>query len=490
MFKRPNKQLFILRRVILSIVATISVLIIVTVSILFMLGYRLDGGNGRLEQGALLQFDSRPSGADVWIDDKRLSSQTATKQTVLAGVHTVKMTKFGYEDWSRTLTLDAGTLTWLDYIRFVPTDRPVEPVASYKSLAGLTFSPDLQWALALEDQSNPTFELIDLRSENVKTSELTLPSDLYSKATNPKTSKFSMYRWNSDGRYIIIQHAYDKSSEWLMVDTQDLRRSENITRMMSVGFKDMQFTGTSGMNLYGLTSDNVVRKLDLSAETISRALVRNVSSFSVYEDTSTISYVGTDANDKTKKVAGIYKDGETDSTVLRTASESNAPLAIALGRYFGDTYVAIAEGTKVDILTGTLPSANTKDPTGLRNHASFSLTDNVTALSFSPAADYVLAQSGAQFVTFEVEHLRSAMGTIDTAEGKSATALRWLDEAYLWNDDNNSLIMRDFDSSNIHTIMPVATGFDASLSTNGRFFYAVGKTDTGYQLQRIRMILN
>jgi len=93
-------------------------------------------------------------------------------------------------------------------------------------------------------------------------------------------------------------------------------------------------------------------------------------------------------------------------------------------------------------------------------------------------------------VTFEVEHLRSAMGTIDAAEGKSATALRWLDEAYLWNDDNNSLIMRDFDSSNTHTIMPVATGFDASLSTNGRFFYAVGKTDAGYQLQRIRMILN
>jgi hypothetical protein len=38
--------------------------------------------------------------------------------------------------------------------------------------------------------------------------------------------------------------------------------------------------------------------------------------------------------------------------------------------------------------------------------------------------------------------------------------------------------------------MKVERGFDASFSQNGRFFYGIGKTDMGYHLQRVKMVLN
>jgi len=95
MFKKPTKKQLLIRRIIVSVIATLSVLIILTVTILFMLGYRLDSGNGRLEQGALMQFDSKPGGASVSVDNKNVGT-TATKQTVVAGVHTVTMNKTGY----------------------------------------------------------------------------------------------------------------------------------------------------------------------------------------------------------------------------------------------------------------------------------------------------------------------------------------------------------------------------------------------------------
>ena len=102
---------------------------------------------------------------------------------------------------------------------------------------------------------------------------------------------------------------------------------------------------------------------------------------------------------------------------------------------------------------------------------------------------YVLAQAGASFASYELEHKRLAQSTQTLAADQTAQPLRWLSEAQLWSDSASALSMRDFDGNYTHTIMPIAPGFDASLSQNGRFFYGVGKSETGYHLQRVTMIL-
>lgn len=491
MFKKPTKKQFLIRRIALSVLATVSVLIIVTVSILFMLGYRLDGGNGRLEQGALLQFNSNPDGAQVWIDDQFINSQTASKKTVVAGTHSVMFSKQGYENWNRTLDLDAGTLTWLDYARLVPKERPVEAVGYYDALSSMQFSPDLKWALGHEVANQPVFRLVDLRATEIKNTFLTLPATLYSEsATAGVAHTFTVYRWSNDARYTIIKHVYTDKTEWLMLDTQDISRSINITRLLNVELTDVKFANTSGMTLYGLTTDSVLRKLDLSGETISRGLVTNVKDFSIFEEGTVVSYVGVDPTDDKKTVAGIYKDGDSASRILRTVDTPNANLRINVTRYFGEDYVAISVGNKVEIFTGSLPSA-TQEANTLRLFADFTLDSPVTSLSFSPRGEYVLAQADSEFKSYELEHKRLATSAVSPTEGRKAVTLQWLDAAHLWSDDTRSFVMRDFDGSNAHSIMAVEPGFDASLSQNGRYIYGVGKAEDGrFQLQRVRMILN
>ena len=491
MFKKPTKKQSLIRRIIFSTVATIAVLIIVTVSILFMLGYRLDSDSRRLEQGALLQLNSTPEGAQIWIDDKYIGSQTSAKQTVLAGVHKVTLKRDKYEDWNRTLQLDAGTLTWLSYPRLVPIDRPVQSVATYETLSAMRFSPDLKWALGHEKADSPVFNLIDLRSTEIKSSTLTLNPELYSEATTTDVPhRFDIDRWSSGARYAIIKHTYaDAKVEWLLVDTQDISKSINITRSLSVELSSVRFTSNSGISLYGLTTDGVVRKLDLSGGTISRGLITHVKEFSVFEENSVVSYIGTDPTNAEKTVVGIYKDGDSASRVLRSADGANADLKIAITRYFGDDYVAISEGASVDVLMGSLPSA-TQETSSLRQFAHLETETNITTLSFGPGGEYLLAQSGSNFSSYELEHMRAAKSSIAVADGQTASQLKWLDGAHFWNDDNGSLVMRDFNGINTHTIMKVESGFGASLSQNGRFFYGVGKTEDGkYQLQRVRMIL-
>jgi hypothetical protein len=491
MFKRPTKKQLLIRRIIFSVIATLSVLIILTVTILFMLGFRLDSGNGKLEQGALLQFDSNPNNAGVWIDGKSIGVNTAGKQTVVAGTHTILYAKDKYEDWSRTLNLQAGTLTWLDYARLVPKERSPEAVAHFKTVVAAKASPDMKYILLQEASDQPVLQLADLRSTDVKLSSLTLPTTLYSDATTAGvTHTFTLGEWNSGGRYILVKHEYNGQVEWLMVDTQSVSESINITKLLSVGFKSLEFAGTNGRSLYGLADDNNLRKLDLSSATISRALISNVESFDVFVDTNTISYVGTNPSDATKHVAGVYRDGDEAPHVLRQVNSLTTPLQIAVGHYFGDDYIAIAEGTQVSILKGNYPTSNADDSQGMKPFATMNLSGPVTQLSFSPKSDYVLAQSGTSFMSYEIEHLRSASGSVDTNPASAPTPLKWLDIAHLWNQQNGSLVMRDFDNSNIYTISSATGDFDATLSQNGRFFYSVAKSGEGFALQRVKMILN
>jgi len=492
MFKKPTKKQLLIRRIIVSVIATLSVLIILTVTILFMLGYRLDSGNGRLEQGALMEFDSKPGGASVSVDNKNVGT-TATKQTVVAGVHTVTMNKTGYQQWTRTLDLQAGTLTWLDYVRLVPTNRPVENVAAYPTLSGVTISPDSKWVLVQENASLPTFQLVDLRAQDVKSTTISLPADSYSDATTPDvTHTFSSMSWDSGSRYVIIKHLYKDQTEWLVLDTQNGGTATNITQVLGVALTDVRFASTNGKVLYGLTTDGTLRKIDISAETISRAFVSHVSEFSVYDNTM-VSYIGTDAANANKKVAGVYRDGDESAHVLRTVTSTDTnptTLKIVTGRYFNDDYVAIAEGNMVTVLKGHYPSSSSQDATSLSPLTTCELAGAVSSLSFSAGGDYVLAQSAGIFKSYEIEHDRVASGTLASTPGTSAPVLKWLDQSHIWNDGADELVMRDFNGDNVYSIMKVAAGFDASLSQNGRYFYGIGKADNGYQLQRVKMLLD
>lgn len=489
MFKKPSKKQLLIRRIMLSSLATLSVIIIATVTILFMLGFRLDSDNGRLEQGALLQFDSRPNGAEVSIDGKNIGSRTATKQTVVAGTHTVKMSRQGYQDWQRTLTLTAGTLTWLDYARLVPNDRPVQKVATYEAMAGMKISPDSKWTLVHQVSSSPEFTLVDLRSEEVKSSTLALPQSSYSEGSAEGVAhSFAIVSWDSGSRYALVKHLYRDQTEWIVLDTQNVAQTVSVNQLLGLGFQDLQFAGTNGKLFYGLTGDGNLRKVDLSAATLSRAFVTHVESFSIYDNT-VLSYIGIDPEDATQRVAGVYRDGDEASHILRVVPADETVLRIATARYFTNDFVAISEGNVVSILKGSYPTSSSQDNSSLKEFAHLELSGAVSALSFSPKADYVFAQSGASYQSFELEHSRPASGMVAVADGSPASKLKWLDGAHLWNDDAGSLVMRDYNGSNVYAIMTVAQGFDAGLSQNGRFFYAVGKDDTGYHLQRVKMIL-
>src|SRR5664279_2456933 len=78
------------------IAMTIAVIIISTVCILLALGYRFDFSSRSVEQGALLQFDSFPNGAQITLNNTVLSYKTSGKTEVDTGTHDVVFSRDGY----------------------------------------------------------------------------------------------------------------------------------------------------------------------------------------------------------------------------------------------------------------------------------------------------------------------------------------------------------------------------------------------------------
>lgn len=487
MYRRPSKKKQLAYRIALYTGMTLLVITIVAGLIFVILGYRFDTENGRVEQGSLLQFATIPSGATVTIDGKAMSSKTPTKSSVLAGNHTFKMERAGYETWQKSLDVTAGTLTWLDYARLVPKNRPIQAVATYAKLHSTLASEDGQTIIVQEDPAVPSFTIVDLRSNEITSSTITLPVEVYSDSQVPGTAHaFTVNSWDKGGRYVLVQHTYADKQEWLVVDTRDVVASKNASTILGIDIVSPVFSGTSGNVLYALSATSL-RKLDLSAGTISRSLASNVTSFELFE-TNIITYVGTSAVPN-QRVLGLYRDGDESPHVIRTISDDiSIPIHISTARYFNDNYIALTIGSQVTILNGDYPASSANAISSMSTYGTFTVGKNIDYIGFSPSGDYLLVQSGSAFTTYDIERKRVSVSNI-VGSGTTVTPLRWLDDDHVWYDNNGMVVMREFDGANMVNINTSVVGQDVTLTNNDRYLYSVGKTQTGYQLQRVRMVL-
>jgi len=233
-------------------------------------------------------------------------------------------------------------------------------------------------------------------------------------------------------------------------------------------------------------SSGVIRELDLAAATLSRALVTNVLSFSVY-DSNILSYTGTDPDDRTVSVAGVYRDGDREPVIVYRSPNENARLFIDTSRYFNDRYIAVGDKSTVTVYKGDYPT-NEAAVEELERIETFLTPGAMTNLSFSPSGNHLVAQSGLEFIGYEVEYDRVHESSVLT-EDSSVRTLQWLDGALLSSVQDGILTLREFDGANRNSIMPAVSGFDVTLSQNGRYIYAITQTDDTFRLERVTLIL-
>lgn len=488
MSSKNLKRKTLIKRILVNLFMVLSVVVLVTLVTFFMLGFRFDSNNGNLEQNAFLQFSSTPSGATVSIDGIVNGAKTSSKSSVQGGKHTVVMWRDGYQTWQKTVTAKPGTLTWLNYTLLVPKKLTVEPVATYKTFYSSLASPKGNFILVQPQPNTPSYKLIDISSDNVNSKDIVIPASIYSEpVVAGVTHTFNIEKWDNGERYAIIKHSYGDKTEWLVLDTQDATQTKNVTKSFNIAIDKAIFSSDSGNSLYVLAAGDI-HKLDLNGGTISKPLISSATDFDFYIDSKVITYVGKGKIGTDERVVGLFREGDSKPAVLRTVKGSpDVPLRIATTHYFNENYVVISEGKKVDILSGSYPNTTSDNANSMKIISSFDSQLDVQQLSFSPKGQYVFVQSGPSFSSYDLEYQKMSTSTISSAS--EVPPLKWLDEYHVWSDSGGILSVLEFDGANAHTINPVLTRQAVTLTNNGRFLYSVNQSATGYQLQRVRMIL-
>ena len=459
---------------------TLTVMITVASIVFFVLmGYRLDQQNWSIARGALVQIGSTPSGATVTIDGKAGGARTPTKQSLIAGTHDFRVTRDGYRDWTKSLALQAGTLTWLNNIRLIPSSLETTTIRSLGSVTNVITAPDNRVILTQEDNAKPEFRLITINAIDDEPKTVALPATMF---TAGSSHIFIPTSFDDSGRYVLVNHQYDSNKlEWLILDTQQVAESLNLSRSLQIGLNDVKFSGRGIASLYGI-SNGTLRNISATNGTLSRVLVSGIESFSIF-DHSFITYVGTDPQDAGKKVAGVYRSGDDTSTILREAVDKEVPLAIATTRYFNDVYTAIAEGSSVTILKGDFPNPEAADKgDNLEIVNKFELSFSVKELLFSGKGSYLVMRGDTAYAGYEVEFRRLVEAPIVLEK------IRWFDDINLWTMQNGTAVIQEFDGANRQELVPASSPL-VLLSSDDRFLYTIFEENGVSRLQQTRLIL-
>jgi PEGA domain-containing protein len=488
MYHQPSKRKILIQRTAIYALMTIATVGLVVVLVFVMLGYQYNGNDGKIEQGGLVQFDSRPTGADVTIDGGRFGTRTTSKTTMSSGRHFITMERAQYRKWQKSVTVVPGEVLWLNYTRLIPNDLKSASVADFPAVTGALASDDNKWLAVKEEATSPTIKLIDLTREDISTKVLTLPQTSYSPTSEGKTQSFTFESWDPDSRYLLVEHMYENDKrEWLVVDTQNVTETRNVTKILDVDMSRIMFSNNNSAILFAQIGHDV-RKIDLGAATLSRPLVTNVADFSLYGDSMVTFSTLLDPDTKTRSV-GYYIDGTASSHVIRSyADAGTSPLLLTVGRYFGETFESIVYGDSLEILKGDLSRNDHAKPT-LEQVATTSVMGGARYLSNMTNGRFVVAQNSSVVTVYDLE-LKKTTETVLKSAVDAPRKVSWLDDYMMWSDYDGVLHTYEFDGMNQQDIMQVTPGLTVTLSPSGKYLYGFQRAaDGAYHLARIQLVL-
>lgn len=487
MYKQPPKRVQRIRLIALYSAMTVAVVLVVVALVMVVSNYGYNQVTGTFEQRGLVQLASTPSGATIEVDGETLSSKTSTKSSVEPGIHQFVVWREGYETWFLTTPINRGSLVWLNYIRLIPKNRPVEVLGQYTTVTATSSDPNNEALLVQFDAKKPEFRYVDITRDAPAGRMIQLPKQAYEPANDDEKAAvkrnaptYSIATWDESGRYVMVWYTIGSSKQLIVLDTEDPTKTVNVSREFSLPVDDARFSGRSGNVLY-VTSGGTLRRLNISEGTVSRSLAPDVAQFDVF-DSNTVTYVSRPDEETGARTLGVYREGDKEATVLRTVTDREAQVSIVARTYYNTTYTAITEGKHFELYAGHYD----RGIDGLTRIANYTLDNSIDVANFNSSGSYVLLRTKAGFASYSID--RSLLTKTALDKGLSSK-LFWIDTTHLGMIVDGKLTMRDVDGTNAHELND-ANDATATLSRNGTYMYSFGMTDDNHiTLQRIRMIL-
>lgn len=457
-------------------VFAIAALVIATT--LFAVGYNVNPNNDwSIERTGLVQIQTLPTGANVMIDGNSLFGWTNLSRSMVEGEHEIAISKDGYEDWKKNISVVAGLYYRLDYARLFLKERYDEKLLDFSRKLSFSFSKDGSLLLAMPTGSSK-WEVYKLDNE-VLTHEVLDVSGILPNAK----SDVRVLGWSGNNQRLMIY----ADGEYILLDLKKPEMSLNISEKFGFNLTDFRFLNDSASEIFVLESGNL-RKIDVDGRKISEIFVKNVSSFSNLK--SDLIYVADNDGDG-KKELGMLKNGEkvgieVDLYEEKEGSdgslEKNKPevLKASLGEYYGDFYVSFVSND------GNWRILRADDLSKFENKSDFEVILSSELNNFENSivgvrgdGELIIAKNPEQMRIFDIE-----TGKVKDIQITETTG--WLNDFMLFENENGILSVMDFDKENVHIISDdVLLHGEIKISRNNKWIYYFSKEG---MLSRVRIM--
>lgn len=471
-----------LRRTIIYTFMTFCVVVIVTTMMLLVLGYSINQDEGRIEQGGLLQLASEPNGARVSIDGHKIGSNTDTKQTVSAGVHQVEFDLDRYHPWSKSVSLRAGQVIWLNYARLIPRDLTPITVQTFDSVSSMSISPKRSYILVHPKVNATSFQLVDVRADDVKTTKIQLPAGIVTASTSG-SELLKVVGWSDNENLALLRHDFSNKVEWILLNREKPSESLNLNKTFAINPSKVVFAGKSDRLLFVQIGDKVQR-INMDNNSISDPIAENVDDFSAYDGT-TVVYTSL-PNSLGVRIAGYSQTDFAKQQIIRTYDNTDKPFLVAMSKYFNKQNVAVIRNNQLIVDRGSLPTPSSS--ADLKRIFAKDIPAGIKALTMSSNGRFVVLEYTDKFAVYDIE-LDVFHQTEWNYQVKKYQPVQWLDDYIVWSDNGDHLRVYDFDGANQHDVMEVTKGFSATLAGGGKYIYGLLRTDSGFELRQVRIIL-
>lgn len=456
--------------------ALIGIAIVISTIVLI---YQANGfgvnSKGQLVQNGLVFYSSHPNPADIYLNDQKNNSQTNTRLSVPAGSYNVRLVREGYHDWRHPLNVVGADVQHFDYPFLFPEELDTENRATYQEAHGIaTQSRDRRWLVVQQSPTATKFDVYDLDNPDEAAEAVTLPAGIAT--LGGAEQRWEVVQWANDNQYVLLKHSNATASEYIVLHRTDPDKALNLNKALSTNPVELTLIDNK-YDQYHLfdPASGVLSRATLDQPEATE-LLEGVLEYKAY-GTKTLVYV-TRKDALEGKARVMMQVGDKNYPVRDVAADTTYLLDMA--GYRGAPYVVLSASSENIMYVYRDPVAQLGDddldmPDALR---AIKIT-SPTYLSFSPNAQYVVAQGGTQFALYDIFLKRAHSYTHDAPLDAPQQHAEWMDGNRLTYVSGGKLVVFDYDHRNPHTLMSATAGAAPFFSPDYNEVYAFAPGTAG-----------
>jgi hypothetical protein len=435
-------------------------------------GYDIDRNTGQVIQNGLVLVESIPDGAVVVIDGQPENDTTPSRLSVPGGEYGFKIDFEGYRSWEKQIIVSGSAVEWLAYPLLIPESLKTTHVSAFKDLEFVSQNPNTEKYLVRTVQKDPIFKLISIKNGLlVDEQNLSLPTGLITLGDG-KLGSFDLVDWIDDGRYALITHTSRPSVEYILLDTENVTQSRNITSDFDLNLTDVVFINQKSDQLYTIV-DGDLRKLNLADNTISAPIAKKVASFTTLED-KLLAYIRTsDEGSATIELAL----GANSPVILSELTGKAAQYKLDLSELDGVVYLTVLDtqnGRVIIFVDPHKPKTDTKETDRLTL-----ALDGAKYLTLSDKHRFITIQSSSAFVVYDFEESEIYRFKLPI-DIPTDSQVKWMDNyRMLIHDKSGLLYLFEFDGANLQPLVKSNQDFPVMFENSYKYMYTQAPSRPG-----------